>query len=553
MKIKSILRNFCVLSGSIGFLSGVTSTAFSANSNDTLNLSEISKNTLVMAWNIDAINHFDPAQVLESVTSELLVNMCNSLVEYDQNDPTKIRPSMARSWNVSDDGKTIVFHLRDDLKFEDGRSATAHDLAWSMRRIIKLGLSYAQFLMNYGLTNDNIETSIQALDDTTLQLTLDQPYPVHLVLAVIGQSFASAILDRQILEANAVNGDMGNKYLATHSACVGPYKLVSWRPSDQVILQATQNYWGEAPKVQRILIRHVAESASQRLLLEKGDVDIARDLSAEDVLAIEAQGGVAKINRILRPQSIYLALNNKNKILSHEKVRLAFRYLVDYENLGQTVLKGVAVPRASYIPLGVPGALDEEEGMPFKLDLEKAKQLITEAGYPHGFKANFIIGTLPYMLTVAQSIQENARKIGIDLAIERMAQVQLLSRNRSGNYDVSIMGWNTTEPDAHPPSLRNVFNPDPTFTQKQKTYLAWRMGYYDEKANKMVMDALFEKDESKRLEQYRDLQRYMLKHGPATYLFQTYHTIGVGPAVKNWVWNSFNIYYDKLEKYEQSE
>ncbi|WP_273789727.1 ABC transporter substrate-binding protein [Bartonella sp. ML70XJBT] len=522
----------------MGFLNGAIVSAFSASSKD----------ILVMAWNIDSISSFDPAQTVEVVTSELLTNICSALVQYDEHDPTKIRPAMAQSWDVLDDGKRIIFHLRDDLKFDNGRVATAQDLAWSMRRIIKLGLGYSQFLKDYGFNKDNMETYIQALDDKTLQLKLDKLYPIQLILTAIGQSYASALLDRKIVEAESINGDMGNKYLATHTACVGPYKLVRWSPGEKVILEATQHYWGDAPKIKQIVVQHVADSTSQRLLLEKGDVDIARDLSSEDILDIEKQGGPVKISRVLRPQIIYLSLNNKNTIFANEKVRLALRYLVDYEGLGKTVLKGIGIPRASYMALGIPGALDEKEGLPFRLDLEKAKQLISEAGYPNGFKANLLLGSLSYMSSVAQSIQANARKIGVDFTIEKMAQNQLLNRVRSGNYDSALMGWGSADPDGHPASLNHVFNPDPTFTKKHNMYLAWRTGYYDENINKMVMDALFEKDQNKRLLQYRALQNYVFEHGPMVYLFQTYYTVGMGPDVKKWAWNSFRLYYNEAEK-----
>ncbi|VEJ45722.1 ABC transporter substrate-binding protein [Bartonella vinsonii] len=538
MRKKAMLKNFCILLGLIGFLNGSLSSGLSASSKD----------TLIMAWNIDSISSFDPAQTVEVVTSELLTNICSALVQYDKHDPTKIRPAMAKSWDVFDNGKRIVFHLRDDLKFDDGRAATAQDLVWSMQRIVRLGLNYAQSLMDYGFTKDNIETNIQALDDKTLQLKLDKPYPVQLIMTVIGQSYASALLDRQTIEAKSVDGDMGNKYLATHSACVGPYKLARWSPGEKVVLHATQHYWGGVPKIKRIFVQHVAESASQRLLLEKGDVDIARDLSSEDVLDIERRGGPVKISRVLRPQIIYLSLNNKKAIFAQEKVRLALRYLIDYESLGNTVLKGIGIPRATYMSLGIPGALDEKEGLPFKLDLKKAKQLISEAGYPDGFKANLLVGSLSYMSSVAQSIQANARKIGVELTIEKMAQNQLLNRVRGGNYDTALMGWGSADPDGHPASLNHVFNPDPTFTKKHNMYLAWRAGYYDENINKMVMDALFEQDQKKRISQYRALQHYVFEHGPMVYLFQTYYTVGMSAAVKKWVWNSFRLYYNDAEK-----
>ncbi|WP_455480445.1 ABC transporter substrate-binding protein [Bartonella sp. B12(2025)] len=542
MRKKKALKRLCILLGVTSFFNGFILPALSASS----------ENTLVMAWNIDSIRSFDPAQSLEVVTSELLMNICSALVQYDKSDPRKIRPAMAQSWDVLDDGKRIVFHLRDDLKFDDGRVATAQDLAWSMQRIVKLGFSFAQSFIDYGFTKDNIETNIQALDNKTLQLKLDKPYPAQLILTVIAQSYASALLDRKTIEANSIDGDMGNKYLATHSACVGPYKLARWSPGDKIILKATQHYWGDIPKIQKIIVQHVAEPSSQRLLLEKGDIDIARDLSSEDILSIERQGGPIKISRVLRPQSVYLSLNNKNAVFANEKVRLALRYLIDYKNLGETVLKGVAIPRASYMPLGILGALDEKEGLPFKLNLEKAKKLISEAGYPDGFKANLLVSEFPYLSSVAQSIQENARKIGIEFIIEKMAKTQLLSRVHGGNYDTAIMGWGSFNLDGHPASLNHVFNPDPTFTKKHGMYLAWNVGYYDENANKMVMDALFEKDKNKRIEQYHALQHYMFEHGPMVYLFQPYYTVGMGPAMKNWVWNSFTLYYNDAEKYAQS-
>lgn len=533
-----MLKKLFSLLSTIVFFNGVVTPAYSVSSKD----------ILVMAWNIDSISSFDPAQTVEVITSELLTNICSGLVVYDKYGSTKIHPVMAKSWDVSDDGKEITFHLRDNLKFDDGRKATAQDLAWSMQRIVKLGLGYAQFLVNYGFTKDNVDTNILALDDKTLQLKLDKPYPTQLILAIVGQSYTSALLDRKTIEAHSINGDMGNKYLATHSACVGPYKLVSWLPGDKVVLEATQHYWGEVPKIKQIVVQHVADSLSQRLLLEKGNVDIARDLSSEDILDLEKKGGPIKIGRILRPQMVYLSLNNKNAIFAHEKVRLALRYLVDYENLGKTVLKGIAIPRAAYIPLGIPGSLDEKEGLPFKLDLEKAKQLISEAGYPDGFKANILVGSLSYMVSIAQSIQANAGKIGIDLTIETMAKNHLLSRVRDRNYDIAILSWASGDPDGHPTSLNNVFNPDPTFTKKHKGFLAWRAGYYDENINKMVTDALFEKDQNKRIALYRALQHYVFEHGPMVYLFQTYYTVGMGPAVKKWAWNSFRIFYNDIEK-----
>lgn len=94
---------------------------------------------LVMAWNIDAISTFDPAQVGEVVTNELLQNTCDSLVDFDPNDESKVVPLLAKSWDVSEDRKQITFHLNEGMKFPTGEAASAKELAWSMQRVIKLG------------------------------------------------------------------------------------------------------------------------------------------------------------------------------------------------------------------------------------------------------------------------------------------------------------------------------------------------------------------------------------------------------------------------------
>ncbi|MBB5073267.1 ABC-type transport system substrate-binding protein [Bartonella callosciuri] len=214
------------------------------------------------------------------------------------------------------------------------------------------------------------------------------------------------------------DGDMGNRYLARHSACVGPYQLSSWRSGEALLLRASSNYWGKAPQLKKILIRHVAEPGTQRLLLQKHDIDVARNLTPEDLKDLQATTDI-KVKRVLEPSMMYWGFNVTNPIFANEKVCLAMRYLIDYEGLSRTLLKDVGVPRASFIPLGNLGALDEKEGQPFELDIQKAKQLLTEAGYPEGFEASIFAGASPYpfALPIAQSLQDNAKKWGCALKL----------------------------------------------------------------------------------------------------------------------------------------
>lgn len=443
-----------------------------------------------------------PAQIGEVVTDEIIKNTCDTLVEFDTADETKMVPKLAKSWDVSSDGKQITFHLQQGLTFPSGAKASAADMAWSLRRVAKLGLGNAATVTEYGFTKDNVDAMITAPDDETLVMRLDKPYPVSIILQAIAANRVASLLDRQTLLKNEVNGDMGNKHLATRTECVGPYKLARWNAGEVVVLQANSSYWGEKPPLKQIVISHVAEANTQRLLLEKGDIDVARDLVPEDLNDLAKNPDVS-VQRVLKPQLFYWNINNADPILANEKVRLAMRYLIDYDDLAKTVMTNI----------GAVGALDEKEGQPFTLDTVKAKQLLTKAGYPDGFEMGLLIGTPSFSDALAQNVQANAAKVGIKLKIEHMANAQLFRRVRGREYQTTIQGWQTSIPDAHGNASRQIFNPDNRLEAKQTVYPSWRTGYYSEDANMKVNAALLEQDPDKRIKLYQDLQREMMQRG----------------------------------------
>ncbi|WP_336288051.1 ABC transporter substrate-binding protein [Bartonella sp. CB60] len=506
--------------------------------------------TLVMAWDIDAISTFDPAQINEVIPDEIILNVCDNLVSASRDDAAKVVPSLAKSWDVASDehSTTFTFHLRDDLKFNDGRSANANDLVWSMKRVVKLNMANAAIFSDYGITAETVDSAFQAPDEKTVIIKFDKPYPEELLFNNVIVSRATALLDRETIMKNEHNGDLGNRYLASHIACVGPYQLESWRPGEAILLRASSNYWGQAPKMKRIFIRHVAESGTQRLLLQKHDIDVARNLTPEDLADLQATTDI-KVERVLVPSMMYWGFNMMNPIFANEKVRLAMRYLIDYEGLAKTTLKGIAIPRASFLPLGTLGALDEKEGQPFKVDFQKAKQLLTEAGYPDGFEADIMVGASSLNLPIMQSIQDNAAKVGVRLKIERLGGAQLFSKIYARTFDTVFVGWNNDSADPHTMALRLIYNPDNRLEAKNTAYPSWQKGYFDANMNQKVEEALFEKNPQKRAEIYADLQRELMQKGPYAFIFQKYSVVAMSPVIKKWVWNNApRIFYSAIEK-----
>ena len=508
---------------------------------------ETPPDTMVMARNIDAISTFDPAQIGEVVTNEIIVNICDSLVETDPEDEAEVVPAIAEDWTVSDDGTTITFNLVEDAVFPSGNPVRAEDVAWSLQRVLELGFGNAATLTEYGFTAETMETDFVAVDEHTFEINLSRPYPTDLILQAIASNRVAAVLDKETILAEEVDGDLGNKFLTTSSACVGPYSLRQWNAGEVVILEENENYYGDAPELSRWIIRHVPEAQAQRLLLEQGDIDVARDLGAEDLADLASEEGIIVDSTPLH-QSLYLGFDNGQERFADDRVRHAFRYLIDYDAISETIMANLGIPRASVVPLGAYGALDEEEGQPFELNLEKAKELLTEAGYGDGFSATLYIGTLPYIAPLAQHIQANAAKVGIDLQIEQMANAQLFSAFRGRDFDLVMLSWQTAVPHAHGMLSRHAVNPDNSEEANLTMYPSWRASWYREDFNKRVEEALFEKDEAKQFEMYREIALDHLEQGPFVYMFQLLDTVAYRDVVENWQWNAFKVYYANITK-----
>ena len=161
------------------------------------------RDALVMAWNLDALITFDPAQIAEVNGNDIIRNVCEPMVNYDLKDTSKIVPGTIAKWAVSEDGLTLTMTLRDDLKFPSGKKATAQDAEWSLHRAVMLGFGNAANITEWGFNKDNIATNIKATGEHTLVFKLDRPYPVGLLLSAMFASGSTGILDRDEGTKNA--------------------------------------------------------------------------------------------------------------------------------------------------------------------------------------------------------------------------------------------------------------------------------------------------------------------------------------------------------------
>lgn len=204
--------------------------------------------------------------------------------------------------------------------------------------------------------------------------------------------------------------------------------------------------------------------------------------------------------------------------------------------------------RNSLVPIGAFGALDEKAGLPFKLDLDMAKKLLTEAGYPNGFTKKYILSANAFNPAVAQHVQANAAKVGIKLELEQMADANLFTKMRAREFEIGQIGWGAGYPDAHSMVSRHAQNPDNRPEAKLAQYPTWRSAWVDPKVNDMAAKAMMERNDAKRIAAYHELQKYMLENGPMAYMFQTVRPIAIRKEVKGFQIGAFEVRYRSASK-----
>ncbi len=472
------------------------------------------KDTLVVAWAFDDIITLDPAESFEISTGEVLGNVYDQLVRLDVNDTSKLVPDVAKAWTVSADGKTFTFELKPGLKFASGNPLSAEDVVFSLQRAILLDKAPAFILTQFGFSKENVKDKIKQTGPLSLTLETDKSYAPSFVLNCLTASVA-AVVDKKLVMSKEVNGDMGYAWLKTGYAGSGPLKLREWRANEVVTLERNDNYHGAKTPLARVIYRHIKEAATQRLLLEKGDVDVARNLLPQDLAAL-ANNKDIKTTATPKGTVYYISLNQKNPNLAKPEVREALKWLVDYSAIGDTLIKNIGVIHQNFLPIGLLGASTVN---PYKLDVEKAKALLVKAGLPNGFKVTIDMRTTQPVQGITEAFQQTAKRAGIDIEILPGDGKQVLTKYRARTHDMYIGQWGTDYWDPHTNADTFVRNPDNADNAKSKP-LAWRNSWAIPELTKKADAAILERDTAKRKAMYEDMQADFRKSSPFIMLFQ---------------------------------
>ncbi len=491
---------------------------------------ETPKDTLIVAKDISDTITLDPAEVFEFTGGEVIANVYDRVMMFEPEDLGTLVGGVAESFDISADGKTVTLKIRAGQKFHSGNPVTAEDVAFSLRRVIKLNKTPAFIFTQFGWDAENVDDLVKATDAMTVVLTINAEFSPGLVLNAL-QAGVGSVVDKTLVMANEKDGDLGYEWLKNHSAGSGAFSLKAWNANELITLEANADYRMGAPGVKRVIIRHVPEPSAQRLLIEKGDVDLARNLQPDQIKGLDGNTDVV-IGKYPKAGLTYMATNDAHEILGNPQVRLAMRYLIDYEGMVNSFLAGEYKIHQAVWPSGLWGSYDET---PFTLDVAKAKAMLAEAGYPDGFKIKIDTLTEAPFSEIAQSIQQSLAKAGIESEITLSEGKTLWPKYRARKHEIIVARWSPDYIDPHSNTDSFAHNPDNRLEAKLTGKLAWRNAWSDPEINALTEASAKELDLTKRKQMYADLQQKMQAVSPFSVMFQRSEQVVRRKNVKGFV------------------
>ena len=333
-------------------------------------------------------------------------------------DASVVTPELAESWDVTDDGKTYVFHLRKDATFHDGTPVTAKDVKWSFDRAIAAG-GFPAVQMAAGSMVKPEQFSV--IDDHTFKATFEQFNKLTMPDLAVP---IPTIINSELAKKHATDKDpWAFEWVSHNDAGGGAFKVESWTPGQQTIFTRFDDWKsGPLPKLKRVIYKQIPSAGTRRALLEKGDVDMSVGLPPKDYAELAQAGKVQVIGVPIQNDLVFVDMNVRIPPFDNPKVREAISYAIPYKEIISSALYNRAKPMFGGDPARPYPAGVWPVPLPHGQDLEKAKQLLTEAGFPNGFKTTLSIDLSEATVRepTALLIQEALKKIGVDIELEKV-------------------------------------------------------------------------------------------------------------------------------------
>ncbi len=450
-----------------------------------------SRDTLTVAIGTDA-STFDPHFCTDSATEVLNKNLYSNLVRF--NPKMEIVPDLATKWEVSTDGLTWTFDLRDGVKFHDGTAFTAEAVRTNFERVLdeKIGSPRRSVLA--------MIKSIEVVGPTKIKLTTS--YPTGSFLQQLAHPVGAIISPAAIAKYG--------KDLSRNPVGTGPFKLKEWDSGDKIVMVRNPDYFDGAPPVSQLVWKIVPEDSSRTMLIESGQADVTLRVPVADLDRLRAKTDLSLLEGPT-VMTMYVALNNSRGPLKDVRVRQAMNYAVDKEALAKNIVGGLGIVADAPISQSTWGYA-KIGAYPF--DRAKAKDLLKKAGYGKGFEMELWTPVGRYLMDrqVAENLQAQLAEVGIKVTLRPWEFQALMSEVKRGQFDSVLLGWSPSTGDAD----QGLY---PVFHSSQFPPNSNRAFYRNPEVDKLLIDARQATDAQTRLALYRQAEKTIMDEAAWLFLY----------------------------------
>jgi peptide/nickel transport system substrate-binding protein len=435
----------------------------------------------------------DPNLSSAYVDRQVMASLYDKLVDIDENG--EIVPMLAKSYDVSDDGKVYTFHLRDGIKFHDGTEFNAEAAKYNLER-------YQEEDSVRSTEVEPIE-SVEAVDEYTVRVTLSEPFA----------PFLAVLTDRAGIMASPKAIEENNGRISKDPVGTGPFKFVERVRGDHITVEKNPDYWREGlPKIDKIEYRGIDDENVQYQNLQSGELDIIDSIPLVEFKELQESGDYnVSIEPGLGYQGVFL--NVTQPPFDNKQLRQAVYRLVDRDAIVKAVLRGVG-GEAGNSPFSEQSwAYSEESDSYPERSVEEAKALLEEAGKPDGFSFTLKTDPSPINQQIGQVIQNNLKPAGIDVKLEQEEFGTLLDDSTNGNFQALFLGWSgRIDPDL------NIYD----FTVTNGDFND--SGYSNPEVDKLLNEARITSDRDRRKELYGQVMEILHEDVPYVYLYHNNQT-----------------------------
>ena len=481
---------------------------------------QVAGGTVIYAAGADP-DRLDPANAESNPAEAVNRMMYENLLKFDEK--LKIVPGLAEKWEQSKDGLTWTFFLRKGVKFHDGTPFNAEAVKVFVERMIgpekpSRAPLYTPFVK-----------SVEVVNDLTVKIHLKEPF------AFFGNNLAhsaSGIISPAALKT--LGKDIARKAVGT-----GPFKFVEWVHGDHLTMVRNDDYWGGKPYLEKIIVKMVKEDSTRVMMLQSGDAHLIVRIPTEDIPRLEKEKNI-KMDTTETLRVLYIGINCSKKPFSDIRVRQALNYGVDKEAIVKSIYQGRALVSNGIVAPLTTGYFPVAS---YPYDPEKAKKFLAEAGYPGGFKAKLWSpqGRYPKDFEMAQAVQQQLKKAGIDCTLETMEWAAYLAATRKppqeNQSDLFLLGWAPSSAEARW-ILYPLFAGDQWVPQGNN-----RVFYANKEFDALVENFTRATTQAERDKNLKAAQDLLNKEAPTINILVTKETIGYSSKLKGVINSPLELTY----------